>query len=86
VRFASFIDDADDGGVDRAILHSRRHTRRAAADDEHRLAHSGVDRVDRDEMIPVGLAAGIDGPNHHQLVADEPRILPRRDDGSHNLG
>ena len=51
------VDDADDGGVDRAVLQARRHARRAAADDQHRLADAGVDGVDRDEVVAFGLAA-----------------------------
>ena len=51
------VDDADDGGIDRAILQARRHARRAAADDEHRLADARVDRVDGDEVVAFGLAA-----------------------------
>ena len=51
------VDDADDGGVDRAVLQARRHARRAAADDEHRLADAGIDGVDGDEVVAFGFAA-----------------------------
>ena len=43
------VDDADDGGIDRAVLHARRHARGAAADDEHGFADAGVDGVDGDQ-------------------------------------
>src|SRR5688572_11269455 len=38
------VDDADDGRIDRTILHARRHARRTAADDEHGFADSRVHR------------------------------------------
>src|SRR6267142_428925 len=40
------VDDTDNRGVDRTVLQARRHPRGAAADDEHGLAHAGVDGVD----------------------------------------
>src|SRR5712692_6224371 len=36
------VDDADNGGIHRAILHARRHARRAAADNQHGLAEARV--------------------------------------------
>ena len=53
------VDDADDGGVHRAVLQAGRHPRRAAADDQHGLADAGVDGVDGDEVVAFGLAARI---------------------------
>ena len=73
------------GGVDRAVLQAGRHARRAAADDEHGFADAGVDRVDRDEVAALGLAARIHRPRDEQLAADEPRILAGRDDGPDDL-
>src|SRR5262245_36546597 len=63
------VDHADDGGVDGAILHPRRHARRAAADDEDGVAHAGVDRVDGDEVAAFRLATRIHRPREQQLVA-----------------
>src|SRR5687767_9670702 len=75
------IDDADYAGIDRRVFHARRHARRAAADDQYRFADAGVDGIDRDEIVAFGLAFGIDGPGQQQLVADQPGIFSRRDDG-----
>src|SRR5688572_13986473 len=67
------VDDADDRGIDRAVFHAGRHPGRAAADDEDRFADSGIDRVHGHQIRAFGLAARIDRPRDHQLVADEPR-------------
>src|SRR5262249_60568660 len=75
----------DDGGVDRAVLHAGGHARRAAADDQHRFAEARVDGVDGDEIVAVGLAAGIHRTGDEQLVADEALILPRGHDGADDL-
>ena len=80
-----FVDDADDRGVDGTVLQARRHARRAAADDEHGFADAGVDRVDRDQVVAFGLAAGIHRTNDEQLAADEARIFTRGDDGADNF-
>ena len=80
------IDDADDGGVDGAVLQARRHAGRAAADDQHGFAEAGIDRVDGDEVAAFGLAVRIDRPRDEQLVADEPLVLARGDDGPDDLG
>ena len=77
-----FVDDPDDGRVDRAILQTRRHPCRAAADDEHRLADAGIDGVDGDQVVSFRLAAGIHGTNDEQLAADKARIFAGRDDGT----
>src|SRR6267142_6330341 len=76
------VNDADDRGIDGTVLHSRRHPRGAAADDEHRFADSGVHRVDSDEIVPFGFAVRVHLARDQQLVADQPRILPRRDNGT----
>src|SRR6266516_1588890 len=80
------VDDADDGGVDRAILEAGRHPRGAAADDEHRLSDAGVDRVDRHQIVAFRLSAGIDRTDNEQLVADESWVLARGDDSPHDFG
>src|SRR5262245_54337458 len=74
------IDDADDRGIDRRVLHARRHARRAAADNQNGLADAGIDRIDRNEVVAFGLALGIDRTGQQQLVADQPRIFSRRDE------
>src|SRR5262245_26047999 len=80
------VDDADDRGIDGTILHAGRHPRGTAADDEHRLADAGIDGVNGDEISTLEAAgiARVDGAGHQQLVADETRILARRDDSSHD--
>src|SRR5918997_236904 len=40
------IDDADNGGVDRAVLHAGGHAGGAAGDDQDGFAETGVDGVD----------------------------------------
>src|SRR5262249_34284973 len=76
------VADADDGCVDGAVFHAGRQPRGTSADDEHGLADAGVDRVDRDEIPPVGLPPRIDRTNDEQLVADQARIFSRGDNGS----
>src|SRR5450759_507445 len=80
------VHDADDGGVDRAVLEARGHSRGTAADDEHGLAEAGVDRVDRHEIAAFRLPGGIDRARDEQLGADETLVFPRRDDGPYDLG
>ena len=41
------VDDADDRGIDRTVLEAGGHARRAAADDENRLANAGIDDTPR---------------------------------------
>src|SRR5688500_3331 len=80
------VDDADDGGVDRAILQSRGQPSRAAADDQHGFADAGVDGVDGDEVTAFRLAVRVHRARHHQLVADEARIFPGGDNGPDYAG
>ena len=42
--------------------------------------------IDGDEVAAFGLAARIDRPRDEQLVADQPLVLARRDDGPDDLG
>ena len=79
------VDDADDGGIDRAILEAGRHARGAAADDEHGFADARIDGVDGHEIAAFGLAARIHRPRDEQLAADQPWILAGRDHGPHDL-
>src|SRR5436190_1454650 len=79
------VDDADDRGVDGAVLHSRGHASGTAAHDEYGFAESRIDRIHRDQVITLGLPVGIDRTRNEQLVGDEPLILARRDDGPHDL-
>ena len=62
------------------------HARGAAADDEHGLADAGVDGVDRDQVVAFGLAVRVHRARDQQLVADQPRVLPRGDDGPDDAG
>src|SRR5262245_6714148 len=79
------VDDADDGRVDRTIFQARRHPRGAAADDEHGFTDSGVDGVDRHEVVAVGFSPRIDRTDYEKFVADESWVLARGDDGPHDL-
>src|SRR5687767_9135842 len=80
------VDDADNHRVHRAVFHTRRHSRGTAADDEDGFTDAGVDRVHGDEIAALesGAIAGVDRSCEQQLVADQTRILPRRDDGAHD--
>src|SRR5678809_861610 len=68
-------------GVDWAIPPSGRHAGRAAADDQDRLANAGVDGIDGNEVGTFSFSVGVHGPRDQQFAADQPRVLPRRDDG-----
>ena len=74
------VDDADDGRVDRAILHTGRHPRRAAADDEDSLAEARIDGIDGNEVVAVRLAGWVDWTRDEQFVADETLVFARSDD------
>jgi hypothetical protein len=50
--------NTDNGRIDRTVLQAGGHAGRAAADDEDRLPESGVDRVDRHEIVAFGFALG----------------------------
>ena len=63
-----------------------RHAGGAPADDEHRFADTGINGVHGDEIVPFGFSVGIHGTGHEQLVADQPRILPRGDDRPDDAG
>src|SRR5688572_26106407 len=84
LRDVDVVDDADDGGVDRHVLHAGGHPGGAAADDQHGFADPGVHRIDGHQIIALGLALGIDPARQQQLAADQARILPRRDNGTDN--
>ena len=68
------------------ILQPRRHARRAAAHDQHRLAEAGVDGVDRNHVITFRFAFGIHGPRNQELAADQARIFAGRHDGADHFG
>src|SRR5918995_2447404 len=69
------IDDTDDGGIHRTVFQASGHPGRAAADDQYCFADTGVDGVDRHQIVSFALAVGIDGTGDKQLVAHEPGIL-----------
>src|SRR5262249_1933587 len=62
------VDDTHDGGIDRTILQARRHTRRAAADDEDGLADARIDGVDGDEEWTFDLSFRVDRSSQHELA------------------
>src|SRR4051812_29974786 len=80
-----FVDDADNGRINRTVFQPGGHPRRAAADHENRFADAGVDRVDGDEVSPFSLAAGIHGADDEHLAADEAWIFAGRNDGADDL-
>ena len=59
--------------------------RRAPADDEHRFADTGVHGIDGDEVSAVEFSRRIHCPGQHQLLAVEPRVLARGDNGPDDL-
>src|SRR3954447_22070149 len=71
------VDDADDGGVDRAVFQSGGHTCGAPAHDQHGFADPGIHRVDGHEVIALRLAVRVHAACHEQLRALEARVLPR---------
>src|SRR6476659_698814 len=80
------VDDADDSGVDGTILQARRHPRGAAADDEHGFTDSGVDSIDRHQVVTFGFPPRIDRTDNEKLVADESWVLARGDHRPHDFG
>src|SRR6267378_3255260 len=71
------VDDADDGGIDRAVLEAGGHAGRGSADDEHLVAEAGVDGVHGDHVARLVLAAGVDRAHEQELRAQEALVLPR---------
>jgi hypothetical protein len=67
------------------VLQTRRHARRAAADDEHGFADAGVRPCPRDEIVAFDFAAGIDAAHDHQFVADEAGIFSGGDNRADDL-
>src|SRR3990170_5056133 len=57
---ADGVDDADDGGVHRAVFALNRHAGGAALNDEHGFAEAGVHRVDSHQVVAVVFAVGRD--------------------------
>src|SRR5687767_11449172 len=80
------VDHAHDRRVDRAVLEAGRHPRRAAADDEDRLADAGVHGVHGDEVRALEFSGRIDGPRNKKLRAFEPLVLAGGDDGPDDSG
>ena len=56
------IDDADDGGIDRAVLALERHARRTTLHDEHHLIDAGSHCIDGDQVTLLILTLDVDHP------------------------
>ena len=76
------IYDADDGGIDRAILALERHARRTTLHDEHHLIHAGSHCIDGDQVTLLILALDVDHPCDEQLAAMKTIIFSRGYDSS----
>ena len=80
------IDDADDGGIYRAIFHAGRHPRGTAAHDEDGFPDAGIDGIDCHQVVSVHLPVGIGRSDHEEFVTDETLVLAGRDDRPNDLG
>lgn len=84
------IDDADNGGVDRAVFAFGGEARGAAGNDQHRFTKAGIDGIDGDEVAGFVAAFRIDGLHDEKFFSFEARILARgnncADDARENHG
>ena len=76
------VDDADDGGVDWAVLAFGGHAGGAAGDDEDRFAEAGVDCIDGNQVAGFVAAFGIDGLYDEELFSFEARVFASGNDGA----
>src|SRR5262249_25561264 len=74
------IDDPNNCRIDRRVFTSLCHARRTSLDDDHVLAITSVDGVNRDEISLFVVSIRIYGTANEQLLAFEARILARGDD------
>ena len=80
------IDDTHDRGVDRALMHTRRHACGRAANHDDRLFEAGFDGIDGDDVAAFFVAGGIDGDHQQERAALQPCILACGDDGADYTG
>jgi hypothetical protein len=76
------IDDADDGGINRAVLALERHARGASLHNEHDLIDARSDGVDGDKMTLLILAVDIDHSGDEELTPMEAIVFSGGDDSS----
>ena len=76
------IDDADDGGIDRAVLALERHARRTTLDDEYDLIDSCSYGIDGDQVSLLILTVDVDHPRDQKLAAMKTIVFSRGHDSS----
>ena len=76
------IHDADNGGVNRAVIATESQSRRTTLHDQDRLIHACADRVDGDQMAFLILPVDADHARDQQLSPMQPLVLARGDDGA----
>ena len=76
------VDDADNSGVDRAILALERHPRGTTLHDEHDLIDAGSYGIDGDQVTLLILTLDIDHSRDQQFAAMKPVIFSRGNDSS----
>src|SRR5262245_24797409 len=86
IRYFHGINNTDDRGVNRTILHSGSHPGRAPAHYQHGFAKTGVDRVNGDEVAALRFALWIHRTGDQQLAADQSWVFSGRHDGADHLG
>jgi hypothetical protein len=79
------IDDAHDTRVNRCFCGQKWKRRFAPADEEHMLAHTRADGINRDERTSDWLPIGRDRLQHEQLVAVERSVLDAGHDVADDL-
>jgi hypothetical protein len=78
------IDDADDGGINRAILAAESQPRRTALNDQHGFLNARADRINGDNVTFFIFAVDADEPRDKQLAPVQPLVFARGDDRSNN--
>jgi|SRR6185436_11622274 len=76
------IDDADDGGINRAVLALERHARGTTLHDEHDLIDACSHGIDGDQVSLLILTLDVDHPRDQQLAAMKAVIFSRGNDSS----
>ena len=80
------VDDADNGGVDGAVLALERHAGRTTLHDEYDLIDAGSNGIDGDQMPFLILAFDVDHSGDQKLAPVKAIIFSRCNDGSDYSG
>src|SRR5450631_1506352 len=72
-----FVDDADDGGVDGAVLALGGVARGASGNNQHRLTGAGADCIDGNQVARFVRALGRNGFGDEEFLAFQARVLAR---------